>query len=70
MGQNLAIIVVRNMFFIGLYGIDTNAIHLFKVFEHQCYVYCLNMNVICLFLLCNHKCCMSICVVYSQKLCT
>ncbi len=34
MGHNLAIIVVQNFLFIGLYGIDTNVIHLLILFEH------------------------------------
>jgi len=34
MGHNLTIIVVRNLFFIGLYEIDTNVIHLLLLFEH------------------------------------
>ncbi len=65
MGHNLAIIIMQNMFFIGLYRIDTYIIHLFVLFEHQCHVHCLNTNVICLFLLFMHKCYMSIHVVYT-----
>ncbi len=34
MGHNLAIIVMWNWFFIGLYLIDINVIHLFVLFEH------------------------------------
>ncbi len=70
LGHEMAMIVVRNFFFIGLYGIDTNVIYLFILFEHQCHAHCLNMNVIWLFILFKHKCCMSICVVYTWKLCT
>jgi hypothetical protein len=32
MGHDLVIIVVRNLFFIGSYGIDMNVIHLFVLF--------------------------------------
>jgi hypothetical protein len=60
MGRNLAIIVVRNVFFISSYEIDTNVIHLFELFEHQCHMHCLYMNVICLFILFKQGCCMSI----------
>jgi hypothetical protein len=34
MGHNLAIIVVRNVFFIHSYGINTYVIHLLVLFEH------------------------------------
>jgi hypothetical protein len=34
MGHNLAIIVVRNVFFIRSYGINTYVIHLLVLFEH------------------------------------
>jgi hypothetical protein len=67
MGYNLAIIVLRNLLFIGLYGIDTNAIHLFVLFEYKCHVHCLGMNVICLFIFFRHRCCMSISIVYTKK---
>jgi hypothetical protein len=40
------------------------------LFEHRCRVHCLNVNVICLFVLFSHRCCMSICVVYTTKSCT
>jgi hypothetical protein len=69
MGHNLAIIVVRNLLFIGSYGIDTDVIHLLVLFEHQCHVYCLDMNVICIFVLFEHKCCVFICIVYTRKSC-
>jgi hypothetical protein len=59
-----------NYFFIGLYGIDTNVIHLVVLFEHRCCVHYLDMNVICMFILFRHECCMSIHIVYIQKLCT
>jgi hypothetical protein len=65
MGHNLAIIIAQNLFFIGLYGIDTDVIHLLVLFEHQCRVHCLDTNVICLFVLFQYICCMSICVVYT-----
>jgi hypothetical protein len=39
MGHDLAIIVVQNLLFIGLYGINTNVIHL---------LYYLNFNVMCI----------------------
>jgi len=69
MGHDLIVIVVRNLFIIGLHEINTNVIHL--LFEHRCYVHCLNTNVICLWIiLFKHKCCMSICVVYVRKSCT
>jgi hypothetical protein len=70
MGHDLAIIVMRNLFFISLYGIDMDVIHLFVLFEHQCCVHFLDTNVICLFILFKHECCMFIRVVYTQKLCT
>jgi hypothetical protein len=35
MGHDLTIIVMKNLFFIGLYGIDTYVIHLCVLFEHQ-----------------------------------
>jgi hypothetical protein len=63
----MAIIVVQNLFLIGLCGVDTNVIHLFVLFEHQCCAYCLNTNVIrililnmdvvCLFMLFTHRSC-------------
>jgi hypothetical protein len=59
-----------NFVFIGLYGIDTNVINLFVLFEYWCHVHCLNTNVICLFVFFKHRCCMSIFVVYTQKSCT
>jgi hypothetical protein len=34
MGHNLAIIIMQNMFFIGLYRINIDVIHLFVLFEH------------------------------------
>jgi hypothetical protein len=44
--HDFAIIVVWTLLFIGSYGIDTNVIHLFILFEHQCCVHCLDMNVV------------------------
>jgi len=41
--------------------------HSFILFEHQCHVHCLNTNVICLFVLFKHGCCMFIHVVYTWK---
>jgi hypothetical protein len=70
MGHDLTIIVVRNVFFIGLYGINTNVIHLLVLFKHWYHAHCLNTNVICLFVLFKHGCCMSIHVVYTWKLYT
>jgi hypothetical protein len=64
MGFNLAIIVVQNLLFIGLYEINVNVIHLLVLFEHRCYVHCLDTNVICMFVLFRHKCCVSIHIVY------
>jgi len=69
MGHDLTIIVVQNLLFIGSYGIDTNVIHLFVLFEYQCHVHYLGTNVICLFVLFKHKYCMSICVGYTWKSC-
>jgi hypothetical protein len=65
MGHDLAIIVMQNLLSIGLYGINTNIIHLLLLFEHQCRVHYLDTNVICLFVLFKHRCFMSICVVYT-----
>jgi len=67
MGHDLAIIVVRNLLFIGLYGINTDVIHLLVLFEHWYRVHALNINVICLFVSFNHGCCMFIYVVYTRK---
>jgi hypothetical protein len=64
MGHDLTIIVVLNLLFIGLYGIDMDVIHLLVMFEHQCCVHYLDTNVICLFVLFKHKCCVSIHIVY------
>jgi hypothetical protein len=55
MGHNLTIIVVQNLFFIGLDGIDLDVIHLFELFKHQCYAHCLNIDVVCLYMLFTHK---------------
>jgi hypothetical protein len=63
MGHDLAIIVVWNPFFISLYGIDMDVIHLLVLFKHQCHAHCLDTNVIYLFILFKHKCCMFIHVV-------
>jgi hypothetical protein len=49
MGHDLIIIVMQNLHFMGLYGIYTDVIHLFVLFEHQDVVHCLNTNVICMF---------------------
>ncbi len=70
MGHDLAMIVVQNLLFIGLYGINTNVIHLLMLFEYRCYAHCLDTNVISLFVLFRHRCCMSIYVVYTQNSCT
>jgi hypothetical protein len=67
MGHNLAIILVRNSLFIGLYRINMDVIHLLVLLEHWYCAQCLDTNVICLFVLFKHKCCMSICVVYTWK---
>jgi hypothetical protein len=50
--------------------IDMDVIHLLGLFEHWYHAHYLDMNVICLFALFTHKCCMSIHVVYTQKSCT
>jgi len=65
MGQNLVVIVMRNLFFISLYEINTYVNHLFVMFEHRFRVHYLNMNVIYLFILFKHGCCVSIHVVYT-----
>jgi hypothetical protein len=65
--HDLAIIIVQNLFFIGLYVIDIDVIHLFVLFEYQCFAHCLNTNIIRLFVLFKHKRCVFIHVVY--KLC-
>jgi len=70
MGQALAIIVVWNLLFIGSFRLDMDATHLIVLFEHPCHVHCLDMNVICLFILFNDECCVSICIVYIRKSCT
>jgi len=70
MGHDLVIIIVWNLLFIGSYEIDIDVIHLLVLFEHWCGVHCLDTNVICLFVLFRHECCVSICIVYIQKLCT
>jgi len=67
MGHNLAILIMQNLLFKGLYGIDMDVIHLLVLFEHRCYVHCLYMNVICLFILFWHQCCVSIHTIYTQK---
>ncbi len=61
---------MRNLLFISLYGINIDVIYLLVLFEHWYRGHCLDTNVILLFILFKHKCCMSICVVYTQKLYT
>jgi hypothetical protein len=68
--HDLAIIVVQNLLFIGLYGMDTDAIHLLVMFEHWCRVHCLDTKVICLFILFKHENYVSLHIVYIWKLCT
>ncbi len=51
MGHDLTIIVLQSLIFIGLCGINKDVIHLLILVEHQCHAHCLNMNVICLFIL-------------------
>ncbi len=70
MDHNLAIIVVRNLLFIGLYGININVIHLLVLFEHRYHAHCLDTNVICISILFKHWCCMYVHVVYTWKLYT
>jgi hypothetical protein len=70
MGHDLVIIVMWNVFSIGSYGIDKDVIHLLVLFEHWCRAHYLNMNVICLFILFIHRCCMFIHVIYTWKSCT
>jgi hypothetical protein len=67
MDHNFAIIVVWNIFFIGLYGINTNVIPLLVLFEHWYHAHYLDINVICIFVLFRHECYMSTHVVYTQK---
>jgi len=67
MGHDLIIIVVQNLFFISLYGIDIDLINLFVLFKHQCYTHYLNTNVICLIILLKHEYCMFIHDIYRQK---
>ncbi len=69
-GSQFGIIIMRNLFFIGSYGIDMNVIHLLELFEHQCCEHCFDTNVIYLFILFRHICYMSIHVVYTWKSCT
>jgi hypothetical protein len=68
MGHNLAIIVVWNLFFIGLYGINIDVIHLLVLFEHWYCAHCLDTNVICLFVFFKQGCCMVICVVLHMTI--
>jgi hypothetical protein len=68
--RNLAIIVIQNLLFIGSYRKDMNVIHLFVLFEHRCCVHYFDTNVTYLFILFKDECFMSICIVYTQKLCT
>jgi hypothetical protein len=70
LGHDLTIIVLQNLLFIGSYGINMDVIHLFVLSKHWYHVHCLNTNAICLFVSFKHGCCMSIHVVYTQKLYT
>jgi hypothetical protein len=70
MGHDLTIIVLWNLFLIGLYGINMDVIHLLVLLENWYHAHCLNTNVICLFVLFKHGCYMVIRVVYTQKLYT
>jgi hypothetical protein len=70
MGHDLAIIIMQNLFFIGLYGIDMDFIHLFVLFEHRFRAHCLDTNDICLFILFKYKCYMIFYVFYTQRSCT
>jgi hypothetical protein len=65
MGHNLAIIVMQTLLFIGLYGINTNFIHLFVLLEHQCCAHCLDMNVD-VYLCCLHTKVMHMTFVFKQ----
>jgi hypothetical protein len=58
LGHNLAIVVmiIQNLFSIGLYYLDTNVIHLFVFFRHRYHADCLKMGNVCLFILSRHKC--------------
>jgi hypothetical protein len=55
MGQDLTTVIMRNLLFIGFYGINMNVIHLFVLFKHRCCVHCLDTNFVCLFVLFTHK---------------
>jgi hypothetical protein len=57
---HLAIIIVSNLFFIGLYCIDMDIICLFILFKHECHAHCLDTNVICYLYTFEHNYCMSI----------
>jgi hypothetical protein len=63
---DLVVIVVRNLFFLSSYGIDMDLIHLlcYLNIDIVCivltqisyvYSYCLNMNVVCVFVVFTHK---------------
>jgi hypothetical protein len=65
MGHDLTITIMRNLVFLGLYGINTNVIHLLVLFEHIYHAHCLDTNVIYLFVSFKHGCCMSFHVVYT-----
>jgi hypothetical protein len=67
-GSRLAIIVMQDLLFIGLYKVDMNVIHLFVLFEHKycvhcldtnfnAYLYYLNTDVVCIFVLFTPKSC-------------
>ncbi len=62
MGHDLVIIIVQNIYFIGLYAIDINIIHLFVLFKYRYCAHCLDINIIYLFLLFT-------CFSYTQLLC-
>jgi hypothetical protein len=66
MGHDLEIIVVWNLFFIGLYGLNIDVIHLFVLFKPWCHAHCLNMNVMCLFIWFRHIC-WCLFVLFTQK---
>jgi hypothetical protein len=67
MDHNLAIIVLWNLLFKGLYKINMDVIHLLVLFEHWYHAHCLDTNVICLFISFKHGWYMCMCVVYTRK---
>ncbi len=57
LGHNLTIVVmiIWNLFSIGLYYLNMNVIHLFVLFRHRYHAHCLEMDNVCLFILYRHS---------------